>query len=50
MPSPAIENIVVAGPVEQRDKRLAAVREDDARRRAGRVEVLDGDGHAQGLG
>ena len=23
---------------------------DDARRRAGRVEVLDGDGHAQGLG
>ena len=32
--------------VEQRDGRLAAVGKDDARRRAGRIEVLDGDGHA----
>ena len=48
--SPVVENIVVSRAVEQRDGRLAAVGKDDARRRAGRVEVLDGDGHAEGLG
>ena len=48
--SPVVENIVVSRPVEQRDGRLAAVGKDDARRRAGRVEVPDGDSHAEGLG